>query len=328
MNSACRAPLPSSMPIEEKAENRARLIFLNGVFQPELSHFGSVPSCILMGDLKSGYKLTLGEQTCLVAQPIELLFRTDNQAPKKIALKFSYQIGHNARLSLLENFEDSSSETTVETDIHLHERAKFVHGRILSGHKHKVSHQVRLSSGGYYSNFSLLCGGTQARNDIAVSMDGEQAQVALNGIMLLDDKDQAQTTTRVEHKAPHCASKQVYKTVLNGKAQGSFQGKVVVAPDAQKSDGYQLSRALLLSDQAQMHARPELEIYADDVTCSHGSTIGDLDEEALFYLRSRGLGEQQARSLLVEAFIGELIDGIQVEEWRDIFRQKAKGWAS
>jgi Fe-S cluster assembly protein SufD len=105
-----------------------------------------------------------------------------------------------------------------------------------------------------------------------------------------------------------------------------FQGKIYVAEGAQKTDGYQLSRALLLSDQAEMDAKPELEIYADDVKCSHGSTIGDLDEEAMFYLRSRGLNETEARALLIEAFVGALFDEIPVEEWQAIFRAEMEGW--
>ena len=127
-------------------------------------------------------------------------------------------------------------------------------------------------------------------------------------------------------QSPNCASRQIYKTVLDGKSHGVFQGKIIVAQDAQKTDGYQLSRALLLSDQAEMDAKPELEIYADDVKCSHGSTIGDLDENAMFYLRARGLNETEARALLIQAFVAEMLDEIKTEEWRDIFRREIDGW--
>ncbi len=312
---------------DEDGDNRAYLLFLNGVWQSARSRFGSVPSCILMGDLESGYQLTLGEQTCLVAQPIEMVFETDSNAPAEIALKLSIDIGKNGRLTLLENHLPSNTITTIETDITLQSRAKFVHGKILASGTHLALHEVRVASGGYYNNFSLLRGGHPARNEINVTLEGEEAQAALNGIMLLRGSDHADTTTRITHQAPNCASRQVYKTVLDGKARGVFQGKITVAPHAQKSDGYQMSRALLLSDQAEMDARPELEIYADDVKCSHGSAIGALDEDAMFYLRARGLNETQARALLIESFVAETLDNVQVEAWRDIFRREIGEWA-
>ena len=319
---------PDFLGDEKRSYNRPRLVFMNGVWQSKLSCFGSVPCCILMGDLESGYKLTLGEQTCLISQPIEMLFATDENAPREISMKFSIDIGNNGRLTLLEKHLASSAITTIETDIILRARAKFVHGKIVSGGVHLASHQVRIATSGYYSNFSLMHGGGPARNEIDVLLEGEEAQAVLNGVMLLDGEEHADTLTRITHQAPRCTSRQVYKTVLNGKSRGVFQGKITVAPDAQKSDGYQLSRALLLSDQAEMDVRPELEIYADDVKCSHGSAIGDLDENAMFYLRSRGLDETQARALLIEAFVSETLDEIQIDEWREIFRRETREWAS
>jgi Fe-S cluster assembly protein SufD len=303
-------------------DNSARLVFVNGVWQPKMSHFGSVPSCILMGDLESGYSLTLGEQTCLVAQPVELVFASDKSAPAEIPLKFSIDIGSNGRLTLLENHLASNAPVTIETDIVLHPRAKFIHGKIVQGGTHLSTHKARLATGCYYSNFSLVRGAVPARNEIDVWLEGEGAQAALNGIMLLRGHEHADTLTRITHQAPSCTSRQVYKTVLGDSAHGVFQGRITVAPHAQKSDGYQLSRALLLSDKAEMDAKPELEIFADDVKCSHGSTIGDLDEDAMFYLRARGLSEDQARGLLIGGFVSETLDEIRVEEWRDIFRRE------
>jgi Fe-S cluster assembly protein SufD len=144
--------------------------------------------------------------------------------------------------------------------------------------------------------------------------------------MLLRGREHADTVTRVTHQAPRCTSRQIYKTVLDEKSRGVFQGRITVAEGAQKSDGYQLSRALLLSDQAEMDAKPELEIFADDVKCGHGSAIGDLDENAMFYLRSRGIGEKQARALLIEGFVAETLDEIRIDEWRDIFSAEIEGW--
>ena len=313
--------------VEKRANARtARLVFVNGRYQAKLSRFGSIPSCILMGDWKTGYQLILGEQTCLVAQPIDLLFTSDEQAPPTIDINLSIEIGANGRLTLLERHMASPSITVLNTDILLHPRAKFVHGKIVAQGTHLATTKAQIAGGAYYDNFSLLRDPVLARNEIRVSLNGVEAQTALGGVMLLRDKSHADTTTCVTHQAPHCSSRQMYKTVLDGKARGVFQGKIHVAPDAQKSDGHQLSRALLLSDQAEMDAKPELEIYADDVKCSHGCSLGDLDEQAIFYLRSRGLNETQARALLVQAFVSEMLDKIHIEEWRDSFLHEIEGW--
>jgi len=330
--SALLTALPVSLVTNAKstvpaASDHARFVFIDGVWQSKQSTFGSIPSCIFMGDLESGYKLTLGEHTCLVAQPIEFVFASSEKAPREVALKLSIDVGDNGRLTLLETYLTSPSLVTLDADITLHRRAKFVHGKIVHGGVHLATTKVQVASGGYYNNFSLLRGVHPARNEIDVSLNGEEAQAALNGMMLLRHSEHADTTTRITHQAPHCASRQIYKTILDGKARGVFQGKIIVAQDAQKTDGYQLSRALLLSDQAEMDAKPELEIYADDVKCSHGSTIGDLDENALFYLRARGLSETEARALLIQSFVTEMLDEIQVEDWREVFRREIEGWA-
>ncbi|MDR3450935.1 MAG: Fe-S cluster assembly protein SufD [Alphaproteobacteria bacterium] len=319
------APQARKQSMPAPVEGQARLVFVNGIFENKKSQFGAIPSCILMGEAETGYKLTLGEHTCLVAQPVEMVFITDDKAPAEIDVKLSIDIGANGRLTLLERHQ-GAVVTVLDTDIHLHAHAKFVHGKIVSGGAHLATSAVTVEGGAYYNNFALIRGGQPARNEIEVNLVGPEAQATLNGAMLLRGTEHADTTTRITHKAPQCASRQIYKTVLADKARGVFQGKIIVAPDAQKTDGYQLSRALLLSDQAEMDAKPELEIYADDVKCSHGSAIGDLDEDAMFYLRARGLSENEARALLIEAFIGESFDEVPVEEWRALFRAEMEGW--
>ncbi|MDD4617185.1 MAG: Fe-S cluster assembly protein SufD [Alphaproteobacteria bacterium] len=320
-------PAKAGIPLGSAAENSsARLLFKNGVFQPKLSTFGSVPSCILMGDLASGYSLTLGEKTCLVSQPIELVFETDQESSEEIPLKFSIDIGDNGRLTLLENYRPTPIPVTVDMDVTLRPRAKLVHGKIAAGGPHLALHKVRAQTGCYYSNFSLLRGSAPARHELDVALEGEESQTSLNGIMLLRGHDHADITARVAHKAPRCTSRQNYRSVLDDASRGVFQGKIAVSPGAQKTDSYQLSRALLLSDKAEMDAKPELEIYADDVKCSHGSSIGDLDENAMFYLRSRGLNEKEAQAVLVEGFISEMLDALQPNEWREIFRREIEAW--
>jgi Fe-S cluster assembly protein SufD len=319
------APSPlQDLQDSETAQDHVRIVFVNGVAQK--TALADIPSFSFSGDLQSGYRLSIGEQACLVALPLELIFISDAQAPQEIPVKMSISIGANASLTLLEKHLPSSGITILDCDINLGEHAKFLHGKIVQNGTHLATTNVHVDAGGYYNNFSLLRGGAPCRNEMTVSLDGEEAQATLNGVMLLRGNDHADTTTRIKHQAANCQSRQVYKTVLTDKAQGVFQGKICVAKDAQKSDGYQLSRALLLSDQAEMNAKPELEILADDVKCSHGSTIGDLDEDALFYLRARGLNETQARALLIDAFIDEMVDEIRVEEWKVIFRRVAEGW--
>lgn len=177
-----------------------------------------------------------------------------------------------------------------------------------------------------YNGFTLNCGAKLSTYDIHALLAGENAEISTNGLNLLEGAQHGDTTILAEHAAPHCRSNQFYRSILGGSAHGVFQGKVHVHQIAQKTDGYQLSNAILLSDKAEMDTKPELEIYADDVQCSHGATTGQLDEGPLFYLRSRGLTEAQARFLLLEAFIHEVIEKIDHEELQQQISEKAEQW--
>jgi Fe-S cluster assembly protein SufD len=185
---------------------------------------------------------------------------------------------------------------------------------------------VVIEEGAYYDNFALIKSGKLVRNEIEAKLVGKLAQCTLNAVMLLRGATHADTTTHILHQAPDGTSRQTCKCVVTDKARGVFQGKITVAEGAQKTDAQQLSRALLLSDQAEMDAKPELKIYADDVKCSHGASIGALDEDALFYLRARGLNENEARALLIRGFAGEILDEIQMPEWRDYARAQTEAW--
>ena len=148
----------------------------------------------------------------------------------------------------------------------------------------------------------------------------------MNGAQLLAGGQHADTTTYLDHAAPGCASRQTYKTVLAGRSRGVFQGKILVRQAAQKTDGYQMNQALLLSPEAEMNSKPQLEIYADDVKCSHGATVGEIDHGQLFYLRSRGVPEAQARSLLIQAFLQEAVEGVTDEAARAALGAAVTGW--
>lgn len=165
-----------------------------------------------------------------------------------------------------------------------------------------------------------------ARSDIHVKLMGKGAACDLSGLTLLDGKRHSDTTLCVDHIAPHCQSSQFFKNALKGQSRGVYQGKIHVHKDAQKTDGYQLSNNLLLSPLAEMDVKPELEIYADDVKCSHGTTTGQLDETPVFYLMSRGIDPDSARRLLLEAFLSDVLDKIPDETVRATFDKRVATW--
>lgn len=191
---------------------------------------------------------------------------------------------------------------------------------------HLASTHAHLGRDARYDNFSFALGARLSRNELHVKLAAPGADCRLNGAYLMHHEQHVDHTLVVDHAAPHTSSKQLYKGVLDDKARGVFQGKIIVRPAAQKADGQQLSRALLLSSQAEIDTKPELEILADDVKCSHGATAGELDESALFYLRARGIPEDQARRLLIEAFLYEVIDGMALSALRMPLEQSVARW--
>jgi Fe-S cluster assembly protein SufD len=323
------APKQSVIACATLTALRNNLVFVNGVWDAAQSHMADLPTGAFSGDAKAGYKLKLEGQTCLVTSPVELLFITNQ--PGEYSTQLDIELGVSGRLTLIERFETSAYAGThiLHSQINLHPQAKFVHGKIIKGgasHTHLALTKVEVAEGAYYDNFTLIKDCKLVRNEIETSLDGKLAQCNLNGAMLLRGHEHADTTTRITHAVPYGTSREIYKSVVAEQARAVFQGKILVKEGAQKTDGHQLSRALLLSDQAEMDAKPELEIYADDVKCSHGSTIGDLDSEAMFYLRARGLSEQEARSLLIEAFASTVLDEIHADDVRDMCRSEIEGW--
>ena len=182
---------------------------------------------------------------------------------------------------------------------------------------HMAAVGIELGKGAKYRGTLLHLGGKLVRHEVLSLLSGEAADFALDGGTLAVGTQHIDNTTRVIHRAPHCPSHQLFKTVLDEQGHGVFQGTVYVERAAQKTNAHQLSRALMLSDRAAMDNKPELEIYADDVKCGHGATIGDIDENALFYLKSRGIDEVTARRLLIEAFLGEVAETIENEALRE-----------
>ena len=183
-----------------------------------------------------------------------------------------------------------------------------------------------VETGGCYDNFILTTGAKLSRNEVVSRLDGTEARTHVSGGYLVRGTQHADTTTVIVHAQPNGTSREVYKGVIDDTARAVFQGKITVCPDAQKTDGYQLNRALLLSDGAEIDSKPELEIHADDVKCSHGCTAGELDDDALFYLRARGIDRDTAQGLLIGAFLSESLEEIAEEPIREAFQRIVAGW--
>ena len=185
---------------------------------------------------------------------------------------------------------------------------------------------AEVGGGGEYDSFALVTGARLARNEVYATLAGPKAAAHLNGAQLGDGARHVDTTTVITHAAPDCASRQTFKSVLAGRSRAVFQGKIHVHKAAQKTDGYQMNQALLLSPEAEIDAKPQLEIYADDVKCSHGATVGELDADQLFYLRSRGLPPAEARAVLIEAFLADALEAVRDEALRAALSQATATW--
>jgi len=177
---------------------------------------------------------------------------------------------------------------------------------------HVLNLQANVGPSGVFASHAFALGARLMRHDIGVRLAGEGADCTMNGVYLVDGTRLMDTHTSLDHAVPHCTSHQVYKGILAGKARAVFNGRIIVRPDAQKTDAKQTNRALLLSDEAQINSNPQLEIFADDVKCTHGAAVGQLDEEAMFYLRARGLTLAEARDMMLHAFAGEVLDGLKM----------------
>lgn len=270
-----------------------------------------------------------------VEQPIHLVFVATAATEGALAHhpRNLVVIGEGSRATLVEShiatadgiayWSNPVGEITIEAGARLDHIKVQADSRAAT---HLSFSRARVAAGGRYDSFVMTVGAALSRNEIEVVLDGEEALCHLNGAYLITGRQHADTTTFITHAKPNCTSSEIYKGVLDGKARGVFQGKILVAKDAQKTNGHQLSRAVLLSDGAEVSTKPELEIYADDVKCSHGATTGELDEESLFYLRARGIPAPEARRLLIRAFVREQIDEIEIEAVREHLDGLMSGW--
>jgi Fe-S cluster assembly protein SufD len=244
------------------------------------------------------------------------------------ANRVSITLGQDARLRLFESY-DSDDASVVQTTlaITLEDGAAVERLVLAADHPEAVSvsqAEVRLAAGAEYGQTVLSSGARRQRLETAVHHPGGHAKLRLDGVYVLAGKAHGDQTTLVTHEGADGATEQLTKGVVRDQARGVFQGRIVVAEGADRTDARMGHHALVLSDRAEVDAKPELEIYADDVACAHGNTVGALDEDALFYARQRGMPEGEARALLTEAFLGEVVDRI----WNEQAREIARAWVA
>ena len=268
-----------------------------------------------------------------VEKPILLIFAHSGEQAKATTVRNLVCVGARSDVTLLEAYisldGDAPTQTNTLTALQIGEGASVHHIKALrdgNAATHLSNWLVHLSGSAIYRAFQLNGETALTRNQLFVKFNGEGATFDMGAALVGRAGEHCDTTLVVDHAVPHCTSNELFKTVLADNARGVFQAKVIVRPDAQKSDGKQMAQALLLSQNAEFDSKPELEIYADDVVCGHGSTSAELDPEHLFYLRARGIPDGQARALLTEAFIAEAIDRVEDEDIRAALMDTTRTW--
>jgi Fe-S cluster assembly protein SufD len=345
-------------------EGRAhRLTFVDGHFDDDQSAIGELPEGVILGSLSkliqrhsSIIEPLLGqiadlERRPMVAlnsawiedglvliaprgvvldTPVEVTFVTTDAAGA-VYPRHLVSVGDRAEAVLIERhiggasggFTDAVTEITLGGGANLRHYVLHAESAATIGIETVAATIGRESQ---YRSFALTAGGGVVRREIEVALSAPGAGCQVDGAYLVDGDRHADTTILMDHQAPHCSSRQTQKGVVDDRGHAVFQGKILVRPDAQKTDGYQLSQTILLSPNAEIDVKPELEIYADDVKCSHGATSGKLDADALFFLRARGIPKGEARALLIEGFVGGAIDEIDHIAVRDAFKASAAHW--
>ena len=256
----------------------------------------------------------------------------DATAQRSIVTRNIIRVGRGAKVTLVESHANESTRprhTNAVTQLILGDGAEVTHVKLTetnSGETHLANWIVRLGANATYRPFQMTAGKGLVRNEMRVTFEGQHSTFDLGGVSLGSQSGHTDTTLIIDHAVPHCTSRELYKTVLADRARGIFQGKVIVRPGAQKTDGKQMAQALMLSPDAEFDSKPELEIYADDVVCGHGSTSAEIDEDLLFYCRSRGIPPGEARAMLVESFIGEAIAKVGHEGLNEALMTKARAW--
>lgn len=262
-----------------------------------------------------------------VSKPVNLVYHHKATSSDAI-LHHLIKLDPGAELTVLENGPAAARFNKV-MEVDVADGARFHHVRAQGrDHERRAATHIfaRLGEESVFKTFTLTANGVLTRNECIVELTGDNATAHIAGACVGDGDFHHDDTVFITHDAVNCESRQVFKKVLRNGARGVFQGKILVKPGAQKTDGYQISQSLLLDGDSEFDAKPELEIYADDVACSHGSTSGAIDEEGLFYLRARGVPRDIATNLLTLAFLAEAVEEIEDEALRDEIVSRLEGW--
>jgi len=337
----------------------AEVVFVNGQFAPHLSSIPSLPDRIVIASLaevlatnpalvepylnrviafptqgftalntafiNDGAVVILPEHARLL-EPVHLVYVSLGGARPFVAHPRTLIVaGKHSQGKVIESFVGTQGYFTNNvTEIIGAENSHLDHYRVqresLDAY-HVSSLHVRLGRTAVFASHNLALGGALVRNDVNATLDAEGIVCTLNGLYLVDGKRLIDNHTTIDHAKPHCESHELYKGVLDDQGRGVFNGKIFVREDAQKTDAKQTNQVLLLSEDAQINTKPQLEIFADDVKCTHGATIGQLAAEQMFYLRARGIGQAEAQAMLIHAFASEIVERIDLEPLRDQLEQ-------
>ncbi len=334
-----------------------RVVFVDGKFSPKVSAVAGLPNTTLVGNLSTtanndptileqgiaqiadsfdspftalntaffseGGTLLVPDGVC-IEEPIQFLFLTTSHSTDRVTHPRNMVIvGEGAEATVVETYlglGDGSSWTNPVTEIVLGDAADLKLHRVqLDGKKsfHTATTQCRQGRDSNLTFSTVVFGGSLSRHDINFKLDGIGASCSLHGISYLRDRQHSDNQTTIEHAKPHCTSVEKFNGIYDDSSRGVFTGRVLVKPYAQQTDAIQSSRNLLLTETARADTQPQLEIFADDVKCTHGATVGPIDDEALFYLRSKGLTSDDARAMLTYGFAVEIIDMIGIKELRE-----------
>jgi Fe-S cluster assembly protein SufD len=337
------------------------LVFVNGRHAPTLSTTGSLPVGVRLMSLAEAWreapellerhlsKIATFEEHSFTAlntafmydgavvhvakdvqadAPIHILHVVDPIAARVVMHpRHLVVVDRNASARVIESYVslgDARYFTNAVTEVALGDGAHLAHYKIQRESQrayHVGTIEVHQPRDSKYASFSFATGAALSRTNIYTTLDGDGAEVWMNGLYMVDGEQHVDHQTRIVHAQPNCASHEVYKGILGGASHGVFNGKVFVHPIAQKTDGKQENNNLLLSDKARVDTKPQLEIFADDVKCTHGATVGKLDALSLFYMKSRGLPDEIARRLLIYAFAADVLERLEVGEVRDALEE-------
>ena len=318
----------------------ARMVFVNGHYAAGLSQLqnDNVTSVVELDEpvinmnaafATDGARLKISGTA---DTPIELLFIATNADARTVATRNVIEIEKGAAATLIEtHLGEGSYLSNSVTEIRVGEGARLdrIKVELEAADSIHLSHtHTTLGKNSVFNDFTLTSGAKTNRQNGTVEFKGQGTEAKISGAYMLGGKQHADTRLVIDHQVPHCTSRELFKCVMDDQARGIFQGKVIVQRDAQKTDGKQSSHALLLSETAEFDAKPELEIFADDVVCGHGATSGDLNHDHLFYLMSRGIPPAEAKSLLIAAFVGEAFDLIAHEGIKEALVKFSNKWLS